>query len=102
MRCCATAPSGPERSRVRPSQKPNGSLGSCRPDGIAPAACRVAEAGAGSSADIDHRSREQPMSERDSATAAAEPAPPAKTFDRVFLLVVDDSPELALALRYAC
>lgn len=32
----------------------------------------------------------------------AAPAPPPKSSGRVFLVVVDNSPELAVALRYAC
>lgn len=34
--------------------------------------------------------------------APAAPGEPPKTLGRVFLVVVDDSPELAVALRYAC
>lgn len=44
------------------------------------------------------------MSEPDQPAAPGQPDSPEqpKTLGRVFLVVVDDSPELAIALRYAC
>ncbi len=38
----------------------------------------------------------------DTGTTAGAPAPDAAARDRVFLVVVDDSPERAVALKYAC
>jgi nucleotide-binding universal stress UspA family protein len=43
------------------------------------------------------------MPEAETAPSPApEPPPPPKTFDRVFLVVIDETPERAVALRYAC
>ncbi|MEX2200421.1 MAG: universal stress protein [Dongiaceae bacterium] len=41
------------------------------------------------------------MAEENNAAGSAEQAPP-KAPDRVFLVVIDDTPELNVALRYAC
>ena len=41
------------------------------------------------------------MSPETPADATAEAAPP-KAADRVFLVVVDDTPELKVAIKYAC